>query len=125
MLIIWQGYGYIALAAVLLPLAACVGLIDFSTGLGLLGAGVGFLLAAVICFWSNRALRRAASRRAAEASAGRDPENEFRAGGAVEADPPHTLYFLPLWAWGWIYALFGLFFTLGGVAGVIRKGWKQ
>ena len=123
MLVIWQGYGYVALAAAILPLAACVGLIDFGTGLGLLGGGVGMLAAGLICFGTSRSLRRAAARRA-EARAGRDPENALRAGGAVEADPSHTLYFVPLWVWGWLYCAMGLFFTVGGVASIIRQGWK-
>ena len=125
MLVIWQGYGYIALAIAVLPLAACVGLIDFDVGAGFLGAGVGMLVSGAICIGANRSFRRAAARRAAEASADRDPDNEFRAGGAVEAAPPHTLYFVPLWVWGWVYCILGLFFAGTSLVGLILKGWKK
>jgi hypothetical protein len=123
-IVIWRGYGLVALAAAILPLAACVGLIDVSTGLGLLGGGLGMLAAGLICFGANRALVRAAARRAEEAT-GRDPDNELRVGGTVDQETTHTLYFIPLWVWGWFYSLLGLFFTVGGIAGVIGKGWKN
>ena len=125
MLVIWQGYGYIALAVAILPLAGCVGLIDFSNKLGFLGAGVGFLVAGLVCLAANRSFKRAAARRAEEARTGRDPDNLLRAGGAVEAEPPNTLYFVPVWVWGVVYSIFGAFF--GGVAlvGIILKGWKD
>ena len=125
MLVVWQGYGYIALVAAFLPLAACAGLFDIGTGVGLLGAGVGFLLGGVICVLSSRGLRKASARREAEARAERDPENPHRAGGAMEAEPPHTLYFVPLWVWGWVYILFGLFVTAGALVRIFTKGWKN
>jgi len=123
-IVIWQGYGYIALAAFLLPLAGCVGLIDFSNRIGILGAGVGFLVASIVCFLVGRSLRRAAERRAEEAYARRNLDKPF-AVGSTQDDTPHTLYWVPLWAWGWIYGLFGLLLAGGSAVGIAMKGWKN
>jgi hypothetical protein len=124
MIVIWQGYGYIALAAFLLPLVGCVGLIDFSNRIGILGAGVGFLVASVVCFLVGRSLTRATDRRAEEAYARRSPD-ELLAVGTTRNDTPHTLYWVPLWVWGWIYGLFGLLLAGGSVVGIAVKGWKN
>src|SRR5262245_1892036 len=69
----------------------------------------GVLVAGLICFWANRALVRAARRREAAARAEFDPENPLRAGGVADGETVHTLYFIPLWVWGWIYGIFGAF----------------
>ena len=37
-------------------------------------------------------------------------------------DKFRSLYFIPLQYWGLVYMLLGVFFTLGGVAGLVRKG---
>jgi hypothetical protein len=79
----------------------------------------------LICFGANRGLKRAAARRAAEAAAQRDPENVLRAGGTADGETVHTLYFIPLGAWGWMYGIAGLLFTVGAVGGVIKRGWRE
>jgi hypothetical protein len=125
MLVIWQGYGYVALAAAILPLVACVGLIDFSNKFGFLGFGLGMIVAGLICLGANRSFKRAAARRAAEAAAERDPENALRAGGSADGETVHTLYFVPLWVWGWVYCLVGVVFGGISLVGIILKGWKN
>ncbi len=125
MIVIWQGYGYVALAAAIIPLAACAGLFDFGTKLGFLGFGIGMLVASGICFGADRALRRGAARREAETAELIDPDNPHLVGGAVESETVHTLYFVPLWVWGWIYGLFGLLFGGVSLVGIILKGWKD
>lgn len=122
MVVIWQGYGYIALAVATLPLLGCVGLLDFHPQVGLFAGGVGFLAASAVCFWSNRALRRAAARRVAEAADDADPDAAYR---AAEAEPSHTLYFLPLSAWVWIYGAFGMFFAGAAGLNIVLKGLKN
>jgi hypothetical protein len=66
--------------------------------------GVGLLAASLICLGSNRLLKRAARR--------------------ADGETVHTLYFLPLGAWGWVYGALGLFFTIAALIGIIRRGWR-
>jgi hypothetical protein len=66
----------------------------------------------------------AAARRAAEAAAQRDPDNVLRAGCIAEGETVHTLYFIPLGVWGWVYGVFELLFTAVALVGVFRKGWR-
>ena len=96
MILIWRGWGLMAIVAVFLPLASCAGLIDSHQGLAFLLAGLTLLGGGVACWVCGRRWNR--------------PTTE------------HTLYGIPLQYWGAAYVLFGALLAVGGVAGLIRKG---
>lgn len=96
MFLIWRGWGLMALVALFLPLASCAGLMDTRQGLAFLAGGITLVGGGVACWVYGRRWNR--------------PVTE------------HSLYFIPLQYWGLVYMLLGAFFTLGGVAGLIRNG---
>ena len=96
MILIWRGWGLMAVVALLLPLAVCAGLLEGLPGLAFTLGGVALAAGGVVCIRYGRRWNREGTE--------------------------HSLYFVPLQAWGWIYLAVGGLFTAGGVAAVIRKG---
>jgi len=96
MILVWRGWGLLGVAALFLPLASCAGLMDTRPGLALLLGGLALAGGGVACWVCGRRWNRPATE--------------------------HSLFFIPLQYWGLAYVLAGVFFTLGGVAGLIRKG---
>jgi hypothetical protein len=124
MIVIWRGYGYIALFFAILPVAMCAGLMDVSSGVAFLAVGLSMVVAGVSCLVINVKLKIAAAARAAALRAQRDEDNEFLAGGINEDEEVHSLYFIPLSVWGWFYLALGLFLAIGMTYALIRKGWR-
>lgn len=120
MIVIWQGRGWLALAAVLLPLATCVGLIDWRTSAAFAASGVGFVFGGLGCIAYNRWARRSVEARNEEVRARAAAQKRLIRPGDLDPGQWHTLYFLPLWIWGWVYCGFGLFMLTGGIAGLIK-----
>jgi hypothetical protein len=92
----WRGWGLMAIVAVFLPLGSCVGLLDTHEGLAFLLCGITLVAGGVACWVCGRRWNHTTTE--------------------------HSLYFIPLQYWGLAYILFGAFNTLGGIAGLTRKG---
>ena len=95
MIIVWRGRGFLALVATFLPLASCAGLMDFNPVLAVSLAGIATLGGGLACRHYGR---------------------KWNQGSGF-----HTMYWIPLEIWGWIYIVFGGLFSLMMVAGLIRK----
>jgi hypothetical protein len=96
MILWWRGWGLLAIVALFLPLASCAGLLDVNVGLALACGGVALLAGGIVCRHFGR---------------------RWNAGGTQ-----HSLYEIPLQHYFWPYVIVGLFFALGGIAGLIKKG---
>jgi hypothetical protein len=75
MILIWRGWGLLAIVALLLPLGSCVGLLDTRQGLAFVLGGLTLLGGGAACWVYGRRWNR--------------PVTE------------HSLYFIPLQYWGW------------------------
>jgi hypothetical protein len=96
MIIIWRGWGLLAIAALAAPLAVCAartampaGAVPVLAGLALVAAGAG-------CWACGRRWNRGAAR--------------------------HSLYFVPLQFWGLAYVVFGALFAAAGISALLRPG---
>jgi|SRR5262245_8386362 len=96
MIFVWRGWGLLALVALFLPLASCAGLMDTRPALGMLIGGLTLVAGGAACWMLGRRWNRAGTE--------------------------HSLYFVPLQYWAVPYVLFGAFATVGGVAGLLRRG---
>ncbi|SIO84667.1 hypothetical protein [Nocardiopsis sp. JB363] len=97
-MIIWRGWGILVplIAAVLaVPCAAIVAEATGQQHLGGIGAGVGFLLAAVAVFFAGRKLNT--------------PKRGFHpaTGQPVEYRNSHTFFFVPMQYWAFVLPLAG------------------
>jgi hypothetical protein len=95
MLLIWRGWGLMAVVAVFLPLACCAGLIETRQPLAFLTGGVTLLGGGTACWVCGRKWNRSVTN--------------------------HTFYFIPLQYWGLAYMLHGVFFMLGGIVALFKK----
>lgn len=93
MIFLWNGRGYLGLAAVLPALASCAGL-DFTRGYAPFAGGASLALGGYACWHFGRICNR---RRA-----------------------QHTMDFVPLSFWGVVYLAFGAFFGLAGLSMLVR-----
>lgn len=98
MILVWRGWGLVAIVALFLPLASCAGFIDTNTGLAILLGGITLAVGGVACWRFGKKWNREVTE--------------------------HSLYGVPLQAWGRIYMAFGLLFTLMGIVGGIAKAMK-
>jgi hypothetical protein len=97
MILIWRGRGIVALLGLFLPLGSCAGLLDWSPLVAFVVGGLTLFAGGVACRHFGR---------------------KWNQGSGI-----HTLYFLPMEWWGWVYMIVGAFFFLVSVAGLIRKAW--
>ncbi len=95
MILVWRGWGPLALAALILPAASCAGLMEYSPILSIAAFGVTLLAGGVACVWCGHRWND----------------------GAWD----HTLYWLPLQVWGWLYVVIGGLFVALVVAGVVWR----
>jgi hypothetical protein len=96
MILIWRGWGLVAVLTLFLPLASCVGFIDTRQGLAFLLAGLSLVAGGVGCWIFGRRWNHEVTE--------------------------HTFFFIPLQYWGMIYVIFGVLMSGGGIAAIIRKG---
>jgi hypothetical protein len=82
----WRGRGLLGIVAIFLPLATCAGLSDWDRGGALLIGGLTLAGGGWVCRHFGR---------------------KWNQGSGF-----HSLYFLPLEVWGWIYLLAGAAFAL-------------
>lgn len=96
MLLIWRGWGLLAVAALFPLLASCAGLISVEPKwIFLLAASLSLLLAGVVCVYCGTRWNRR----------------------GVE----HSFYFVPLQVWGWVYmAIVGSFAVMAVVGSIYR-----
>jgi len=96
MIIVWRGWGLVAVAVLAGPLAVCGACVEAHSGLAPVLTGLALAAAGAGCWaWGRRWNR-----------------------GAVR----HSLYFVPLQFWGLGYVAVGLFFTAAGIAALVRAG---
>lgn len=128
MFVVWQGRGWFALLGVLLAMSSCLSLIDWNASAALLAAAVALVVSGVVCVWAARVFRRKSAQQAAKAARRRtsdeDIGDELRRGGDVDVTP-HTLYWIPLGVWGWIYVVLGVMLAVLVAYRVSRRGWKD
>ena len=92
MVIVWQGYGWLAIVVPFLVLIAGAVFAEHGAAATLLGSGLTALIGGGLSFRVSRPPTDAPkSPDAAKPLSTRASEN------------PHTLYFIPLWVWGWGY----------------------
>ncbi|HYH64938.1 MAG TPA: hypothetical protein VD866_09615 [Urbifossiella sp.] len=95
MIFVWRGWGPMALAVAAIAVASCGGLIEFHPLAANAAFGVSLLCGGLVCLRYGRRWNRGTGY--------------------------HTLYWLPLEVWGWVYiVLGGLFGLLGAVALVMK-----
>jgi hypothetical protein len=96
MIIIWRGWGLMAVAVLAAPLAVCGASVGMHRNLVPVLAGLVLAAAGVGCWvWGRRWNR-----------------------GAVH----HSLYFVPLQYWGLAYMAVGVLFAVAGVNALLRVG---
>jgi hypothetical protein len=95
-IVIWRGWGWLAVAALVLPLAVCGSVEDTRPGLAPFLAGLALAAAGAGCWVWGRRWNRGAAR--------------------------HSLYFVPLHYWGLAYMAVGALFAAAGVAALVRPG---
>jgi hypothetical protein len=96
MIIIWRGWGLLAAAALVLPLAVCAFHEDLRPGLTPVLAGLGLAATGASCWACGRRWNR----------------------GAVR----HSLYFVPLQYWGLAYVALGALTVVAAAGGLLRQG---
>jgi hypothetical protein len=94
MFVIWRGWGLLAAAALLLPLAVCRMLADKAPGAAPILAGLALVAGGAGCWALGRQWNR----------------------GAVR----HSLYFVPLQYWGLAHVALGVLFAAAGAAQLLR-----
>jgi hypothetical protein len=96
-ILIWRGWGLLAVVALFPLLASCAGLIDVEPSwVCLLAAALSLLLGGVVCVYCGTRWNRHGAE--------------------------HSFYFIPLQAWGWLYlAVVGLI-ALAAIGGAIKQG---
>jgi hypothetical protein len=94
-ILVWEGWGLVAMVAAFLPLASCVGLMDWDPIIAELCAGVSAVASGVVC--RRLGLKWNQGRRL------------------------HTMYMIPLETWGWIYIVGGSSFVLLFGVGFVKK----
>lgn len=94
MILVWRGWGLLAVVAAFLPLASCGGLMDWNPLVALLCCGVTAVAGGMICRHYGR---------------------KWNQGSGF-----HMMYGIPLEIWGWIYIVFGGFFALSSAAGLLK-----
>src|SRR5262245_22997918 len=92
MIFVWRGWGPLALAVLILPVASCAGLIDYSPVVANALFGMFLLMGGVTCVHLGRKWNRGSGY--------------------------HSMYWLPLESWGWVYVFIGVCLVLILVAGV-------
>jgi hypothetical protein len=87
---VWRGWGPVAAVAAFLPLISCAGLMDVNPVLALACFGITLLAGGLACRYYGR---------------------KWNQGTGF-----HSMYWIPLEVWGWIYlALGGVFAVLGTI----------
>ena len=93
MIVVWRGRGLVALAAAILPLLPCAGLVDLNNpALYFIAPGGASILVGLVCWRLGK---------------------RWNQGSGY-----HSLYWIPLETWGWIYMVLGEFWT-----GLVVIGW--
>ncbi len=95
MFLVWRGWGLLAIVAAFLPLASCAGLMDWNPLIAILCCGSTAVASGIICRHYGR---------------------KWNQGSGF-----HTMYWIPLEIWGWIYIVFGGFFALLSAAGLVKE----
>jgi hypothetical protein len=95
-IVIWRGWGLLAAAALVLPLAVCGTLADKAPGAAPILAGLALAAAGAGCWALGRRWNR----------------------GTVR----HSLYFIPLQYWGLAHLALGVLFASAGAASLFRPG---
>jgi hypothetical protein len=96
MIVIWRGWGLLAVAALTAPLAVCGAHAAMPPGLAPVLAGLALAAAGAGCWvWGRR----------------------WNCGAAR-----HSLYFVPLQYWGLAYVVLGVVFAAAGVGAWLRPG---
>jgi hypothetical protein len=95
MFIVWRGWGLLAVVAAFLPLASCAGLMDWNPLIAILCCGSTTVASGMICRHYGR---------------------KWNQGSGF-----HTMYWIPLEIWGWIYIVFGGFLALSSAVELLLK----
>src|SRR5688572_17019901 len=92
---VWRGWGPVAVVAAFLPLVSCAGLLEWNPMLAMLCFGITLLLGGLIC---------------------RHYGVKWNQGSGF-----HSMYWIPLEIWGWIYIVCGGFFGVMSAIALFRK----
>jgi len=96
LIFVWRGWGPLALVVLFLPLASCGGLMGWNPFVALLGFGLTTFVGGLVCRHYGR---------------------KWNQGSGF-----HTMYWIPLEVWGWIYIVVGGLFSLLASAALVKKG---
>lgn len=100
MIFIWRGWGLLAFFVLIPLLASCGGLIELEPSwVFIIAVSLSLLFAGAVCVYCGIRWNRY----------------------GVE----HSLYFVPLEAWGWIYLAFAGLMAFAAVGGAIRQGFDK
>lgn len=94
MILIWRGWGLLAVVALFLPLASCAGLMDWNPIVAILGFGVTLVAGGLACRHYGR---------------------KWNQGSGF-----HTMYWIPLEIWGWIYIVIGSLWSMLATVALIK-----
>ncbi len=95
MIFVWRGWGPVAVVAVFLPLASCAGLMDWNPMVAILSFGVSLVAGGLAC---------------------RHYGLKWNQGSGF-----HTMYWIPLEIWGWIYIAAGGFFAVLATIALVKQ----
>jgi hypothetical protein len=94
-LFVWRGWGAIAAVATFLPLGSCVGLLDWNPMVAILCFGVTQVGGGLAC---------------------RHYGLKWNQGSGF-----HSMYWIPLEVWGWIYIAVGGFFAVSAAIALVKE----
>jgi hypothetical protein len=95
MILVWRGWGLLALVALFLPLASCAGFVDWNPAVAVALGGLTLAVGGLACVRYGRKWNRGSG---------------F-----------HTMYWVPVEHWGWVYIGVGGLLGLAGLAVVVKK----
>ncbi len=97
MILIWRGWGLLAIVALFPLMASCAGLISVEPfWVFIIASSLSMLLAGAVCVYCGIRWNRHGAE--------------------------HSLYFVPLEAWGWVYLSFAGLIALAAVGGAVKQG---
>jgi hypothetical protein len=94
-MLVWRGWGPVAVVATFLPLASCAGLMDWQPMVAMAGCGLSLLAGGLVC---------------------RHYGLKWNRGSGF-----HMMYWIPLEIWGWIYIVVGGGFAVLAVVALVKQ----
>lgn len=92
--VVWRGRGILAFLTAVPPIACCIGLIDWRPAVAMVVFGTALAIAGLVCRHYGRRWNQGTG--------------------------THTMYWIPLEVWGWIYIIVGLLFAFAAGVGLAR-----